>query len=57
VCALHEQSTPDRKLYKNIKNTNLFYKAKDGCNLIFPEGVSPLYAGVTSRSISKSQGG
>ena len=23
VCALHEQRTPIRKLYKNIKNTNL----------------------------------
>ncbi len=25
--------------------------------VIFPEGVSPLCAGVTTRSISKSQGG
>jgi len=24
VCALHEQSTPVRKLYKKIKNTNFF---------------------------------
>jgi hypothetical protein len=28
MCALHEQSTPVRKLYKNVKNTNKFYRRK-----------------------------
>ena len=45
------------KLLKKFKNTNLFLKTNSLCALPVPEGVSPLYAGVTPGSISKSQGG
>jgi hypothetical protein len=55
VCALHEQCTPTSMLEKKLKNTN-FSLAKE-VGVIFPEGVNPLCAGVTTGSISKSQGG
>ena len=55
VCALHEQCTPTSMLEKKLKNTNFSLAMEVG--VIFPEGASPLCAGVTTGSISKSQGG
>jgi hypothetical protein len=42
-------------LEKKLKNTNFSLAMEVG--VIFPEGASPLCAGVTTGSISKSQGG
>ena len=55
VCALHEQCTPTSMFEKKLKNTN-FSLAKE-VGVIFPEGANPLYAGVTTGSISKWQAG
>ena len=55
VCALHEQCTPTSMLEKKLKNTNFSLATEVG--VIFPEGVNPLCTGVTTGSISKSQGG
>ena len=57
VCALHELSTPCRKLNKYFKITNIYQMSNKLGEFIFPEGENPLCAGVTTRNISKSQGG
>ena len=50
VCALHEQSTPDRKLYKNIKNTNKLYRIKR--RVYFSRGCESLMRGVVSEALA-----
>jgi len=45
------------KLLKKFKNTNKLSTIVKQQVCIFPEGASPLYAGVTPGSISKPQGG
>jgi len=56
VCALHEHVVHTcRSLDKKFKYTNLIEAYTTGGK--FPEGESPLRAGVTSRTVSKSQGG
>jgi hypothetical protein len=57
VCAPHERCRACRKLFKKFKSANKTSEKQLWRCENFPEGVSPLCARVTLRSISKSQGG
>ena len=47
MCALHKQKLhTNRKLYKNIKNTNILLQSQKLVCKFIPEGVSPLWAGL-----------
>jgi len=56
VCALHEhERTLVVSSWKSLK-IQIFFKERT-ISVIFPEGASPLHAGVTPGSVSKPQGG